>query len=70
MLVTVLLSLIGCAAFFLMILGVTVTLPLPKLIRFFPEDVQERLRPRIENKPMTFKRFMGWVILAIICSFL
>lgn len=67
MLLTVVLSLIGCAAFFLMILGVTVTLPSPKLISFFPEDVQERLRPRVENKPVTFKRFMGWVILAAFC---
>ncbi len=69
MLVTVVLSLTGCAAFFLMILGVTVTLPSPKLISFFPEDVQERIRPRVENKPMTFKRFMGWVILVAFCLF-
>ena len=63
MTITVVLSLIGCIAFFLLILGVTVTLPSPRLISFFPEDVQERLRPRVENQPMTFKRFMGWVIL-------
>ncbi len=67
MIVTVVLSLIGCIAFFLLILGVTVTLPSPGLISFFPEDVQQRLRPRVENKPMTFKRFMGWVILAAFC---
>lgn len=67
MITTVVISLIGCIAFFLLILGVTVTLPSPGLISFFPEDVQERLRPRVENKPMTFKRFMGWVILAAFC---
>ena len=67
MIVTVVLSLIGCIAFFLLILGVTVTLPSPGLISFFPEDVQERLRPRVENQPMTFKRFMGWVILIAFC---
>ena len=50
-----------------MILGVTVTLPSPKLISFFPEDVQERLKPRVENQPMSFKRVMGWVILAAFC---
>ena len=37
MIVTVVLSLIGCIAFFLLILGVTVTLPSPGLISFFPE---------------------------------
>lgn len=67
MFLTAVLSLAGCIAFFLLILGVTVTLPSPGLISFFPEDVQERLRPRVENKPMTFKRFMGWVILAAFC---
>jgi hypothetical protein len=35
MLVTFILSLTGCIAFFLLILGVTVTLPSPGLIRFF-----------------------------------
>ncbi len=69
MLLTAVLSLAGCIAFFLMILGVTVTLPSPMLISFFPEDVQERLRQRVENKPMTFKRAMGWVILAAFCLF-
>lgn len=37
MILTVVLSLIGCIAFFLLILGVTVTLPSPRLISFFPE---------------------------------
>ena len=69
MLLTAVLSLAGCIAFFLMILGVTVTLPSPMLISFFPEDVQERLRPRVENQPMTFKRAMGWVMLAAFCLF-
>ncbi len=69
MFLTAVLSFAGCIAFFLMILGVTVTLPSPMLISFFPEDVQERLRPRVENQPMTFKRAMGWVILAAFCLF-
>ena len=69
MLLTAVLSLAGCIAFFLMILGVTVTLPSPMLISFFPEDVQERLRPRVENQPMTVKRAMGWVMLAAFCLF-
>ena len=65
MLLTLALSLSGCIFLFLCIWGVTVTLPSGSLIRYFPEDVQTSLRPRIENLPMSPKRILGWIILII-----
>ncbi|MBQ9265016.1 MAG: hypothetical protein IJ189_12525 [Clostridia bacterium] len=46
---TILLSLVGCALLFLGIWDVTVTTPTKLLAKHFPEDVQERLRPRLEQ---------------------
>ena len=63
MVLTVVLSLVGCVLLFLCIWGVTVTLPSGLLLRYFPADVQVKLKPRIENLPMTFKRLVGWCIL-------
>lgn len=60
---TILLSIAGCILLFLGIWGITVTLPTPLLITYFPKDVQEKLKPRLENQPMTFKRIVGWIIL-------
>ena len=60
---TILLSIAGCILLFLGIWGITVTLPTPLLITYFPKDVQEKLKPRLENQPMTFKRMVGWFIL-------
>ncbi|MBQ9198035.1 MAG: hypothetical protein IJ157_12480 [Clostridia bacterium] len=53
---TILLSIAGCALLFLGIWGVTVTMPTKLLARNFPEDVQERLKPRLEeleSKPLS-----------------
>ena len=60
---TILLSIAGCILLFLGIWGITVTLPTPLLITYFLKDVQEKLKPRLENQPMTFKRMVGWFIL-------
>lgn len=62
---TLLLSLAGCALLFLGIWGVTVTMPTGLLAKNFPEDVQEKLRPRLEGLPMSPKRVLGWIILAL-----
>lgn len=67
---TLLLSLAGCALLFFTIWGVTVTMPTKLLAKNFPEDVQERLRPRLErwdHQPMTFRRVLGWIILILFC---
>lgn len=60
---TILLSIIGCILLFLTIWGVTVTLPTPLLLRYFPKDIQEILKPGLNNRPMTFKRILGWILL-------
>lgn len=62
---TVMLSLTGCVLLFLGIWGVTVTLPTALLAKNFPKDVQEKLKPRLESLPMTPKRVLGWIILAL-----
>ncbi len=62
---TVILSLSGCVLLFLGIWGVTVTMPTALLAKNFPEDVQEKLRPRLESLPMSPKRALGWVVLAL-----
>ncbi len=63
MLLTLILSVSGCLLLCLCIWGVTVTMSTALLAKNFPEDVQERIRPRIENLPMSPKRFLGWIIL-------
>ena len=65
MILTLILSVAGCALLFFGICGVTVTMPTALLAKSFPEDVQERLRPRLESLPMSPKRVLGWVILII-----
>jgi len=67
MILTLVLSLAGCLLLFLCIWGVTVTMPTGLLAKNFPVDVQERLRPRLENLPMSFKRVVGWIILDAFC---
>ena len=52
---TVILSLAGCVLLFLGIWGVTVTLPTARLAKNFPEDVQEKLRPRLEGLSMSLE---------------
>ena len=55
----------GCVLLFLGIWGVTVTLPTARLAKNFPEDVQEKLRPRLEGLSMSPKRALGWIILVL-----
>lgn len=55
----------GCILLFLGIWGVTVTMPTKLLARNFPEDVQEKLQPRLNSIPMSPKRVLGWVILIL-----
>ncbi len=68
---TIILSVAGCALLFFGIWGVTVTMPTKLLAKNFPEDVQERLKPRLEEwerQGMTPLRFLGWVILILFCA--
>ncbi len=65
MLLTLALSVSGCILLFLCIRGVTVTMPTSLLVKNFPEDVQERLKPRIDSLPMSPKRILGWIILIL-----
>ena len=62
---TALLSIAGCVLLFLGIWGVTVTLPTKLLAGYFPKDVQEKLKPRLDHLPMSPKRVLGWVILVL-----
>lgn len=59
------LSLAGCALLFFCIWGVTVTLPDKRLAKNFPQDVQEALKPRLDHLPMSPRRVVGWVILLL-----
>ena len=67
MILTLILSLIGCISLFLAIWGLTVTMPTALLAKNFPEDVQACLKPRLDNLPMSFKRVVGWIILIAFC---
>ena len=60
---TLVLAVSGCILLFLCIWSVTVTMPTKLLARNFPEDVQEKLQPRLDSIPMSPKRILGWVIL-------
>jgi hypothetical protein len=42
-------------------------MPTALLAKNFPVDVQERLKPRLESLPMSFKRVVGWIILVAFC---
>ena len=64
---TILLALAGCALLFFGIWGVTVTMPTKLLAKNFPEDVQARLKPRLDNLPMSPRRALGWGILVLFC---
>ena len=49
MLVTLLLTLGMMVLFVLMMVVASYFMPVAKMAEFFPEDIQERLKPRIEN---------------------
>ena len=65
---TWLLALAGCAVLFLGIWGVTVTMPTALLAKNFPEDVQQKLRLRLEGLTMTPRRLLGWAILVLLVA--
>jgi hypothetical protein len=70
MALTIILSLSGCALLFFGIWGVTVTMPTKLLAKNFPKDVQERLKPRLEElecRGMSLRRLLGWIILILFC---
>lgn len=70
MILTIILSLAGCLLLFLGIWGVTVTMPTKLLAKNFPEDVQEKLKPRLDamdRQPMSSRRILGWIILVLFC---
>ena len=66
MILTIVLAFSGCVLLFLMIWEATVTMPFAALAKNFPKDVQEKLKPRIENLPLTSKRVVGGIILVIL----
>ena len=66
MLVTFLLTL-GMMVLFTLIEWVACEfMPMPSMAGFFPEDVQERLKPRLEKLTMTPKRIIGMILFILI----
>lgn len=66
MLVTLLLTLGMMVLFVLMVVVASYFMPVAKMAEFFPEDIQERLKPRIENLTMTKKRVVGIILFSLI----
>ncbi len=66
MITTIILAIIMMALLFLMIWSATATLTYKGLADFFPEDVKERLKPRLDNLSMSGKRIVGGIILIVI----
>ena len=64
---TFILAIAGCAFLFLAIWVATLTLPFKALARNFPKDVQERLKPRLDNLPMSRKRIIGGILTVLLC---
>ncbi|MBQ8974005.1 MAG: hypothetical protein IJ074_13140 [Clostridia bacterium] len=62
------LSLAGCALLFLGIWVSTLAMPWKRLALFFPQDVQERLQPRLDRLPMSPKRIVGWGMLFLLAA--
>jgi len=63
---TFIIALVACVLLFLAILVATLTLPFGALIKNFPGDVQESLKDRIENLPMSPKRLIGGILTVLI----
>ena len=71
MILTVVLSLIGCISFFLLILGVTVTLPSPGLISFFPEtEGCKGWKDFGFNRKQQIRQCVAIVVLSLIVAFI
>ena len=66
MLVTILLTVGMMVLFTLMEWVACEFMPMPSMAGFFPEDIQERLRPRIESITLTPKRIIGKILFALI----
>lgn len=43
-------------------------MPMKSMADFFPEDIRERLRPRLEKLAMTPKRIIGMILFALILA--
>ena len=63
---TILLTLGLMLLFVLLILTACVFLPSASLLSFWPEDIQERLKPRVAGAAMTPKRIAGIVLFLLI----
>lgn len=63
---TLILAIVGCLLLFEMIWIATITMPFSALAKNFPPDVQEKIRPRIEKLPLTFKRVAGGVTVILL----
>ena len=66
MLVTILLTVGMMVLFTLMEWVACEFMPMKSMADFFPEDIQERLRPRIESITLTPKRIIGKILFALI----
>lgn len=66
MLLTILLTIAMMVLLFLMIWLAAVTLPFKSFAKNFPNDVQEKLKPRIDSLTMSGKTIAGRIILAVI----
>ncbi len=69
MLTTIILTIANMVILFMMILAATVFMPYRGLVKNFPEDVQERLKPRLDetdHKPKA-PRIIGGIIVIILC---
>lgn len=66
MAVTILLSIGMMVLFTLMELAACEFMPVKSLVDFFPEDIQECLKPRLEKLTMTPKRVVGIILLVLI----
>ena len=63
---TLILAIAGCLLLFEMIWVATITMPFSALAKNFPLDIQEKLRPRIENLPMSLKRVTGGTVVVLL----
>ena len=69
MLLTIILMLTNCVLLFLMILAATIFMPYRGLAKNFPEDIQQRLVPRLDeiDKKPAAPRIVGAVIVIMLC---
>lgn len=63
---TFILAIAGCILLFAMIWVATITMPFGALVKNFPIDVQEKLKPRIDSLPVSLRRVMGGILVIIL----